>query len=90
MLRKKAQMNIRLTPHSEELLKEQLAQGQYHSAEEVIERALERLSEREQRHDAANLAEFEATLDALAEGSEKLPVLSPEGTSRASIYRDHD
>jgi putative addiction module CopG family antidote len=83
-------MNIRLNPHSEKLLKEQLAQGRFHSPEEVIERALETLSERAQRHAAMSLAEFEATLDALAEGSEKLPVLPPEATSRAEIYRDHD
>ncbi len=33
-------------------------------------------------------AEFEATMDALAEGSDKLPVLPPEATSRAGVYRD--
>lgn len=37
-----------------------------------------------------DLAEFEATLDALAEGSDKLPVLAPEATTRAGIYRDHN
>jgi len=36
------------------------------------------------------LAEFEATLDALAEGSESLPVLPPAATTRAGIYRNHD
>jgi len=36
---------IHLTPHSEELLKEQLARGPYRSPEEVIESALERLAE---------------------------------------------
>jgi hypothetical protein len=36
------------------------------------------------------LAEFEATLDALAEGSEKLPVLPMDATSCAGIYRNHD
>lgn len=38
---------IRLTPHSEELLKEQLARGPYRSPEEVIERALETLAQKE-------------------------------------------
>jgi len=33
--------NIRLTPHGEQLLEEQLARGTYRSPEEVIERALE-------------------------------------------------
>ena len=35
---------IRLTPHSQELLKEQLAHGAFRSPEEVIERALEALA----------------------------------------------
>jgi Arc/MetJ-type ribon-helix-helix transcriptional regulator len=38
---------IRLTPHSEELLQEQLARGLYRSPEEVIERALETLADKE-------------------------------------------
>lgn len=38
---------IRLTPHSEELLQEQLARGPYRSPEEVIERALETLAQKE-------------------------------------------
>jgi hypothetical protein len=37
-----------------------------------------------------NMAKFEAALDALAEGPERLPGLPPEATSRARIYRDHD
>jgi Arc/MetJ-type ribon-helix-helix transcriptional regulator len=81
-------MNIRLNPHSERLLKDQLASGQFQSPEEVIERALETLSERVQRAATMGLAEFEATLDALAEGSDKLPVLPVGATSRAGIYRD--
>ncbi len=38
---------IRLTPHSEELLQKQLARGPYRSPEEVIERALETLAQKE-------------------------------------------
>ena len=83
-------MNIRLNPHSEQLLKEALSRGEFHSAEEVVERALETLSERVQHRATMDAAEFEATLDALAEGSDKLPVLPPEATSRAGIYRDHN
>jgi Arc/MetJ-type ribon-helix-helix transcriptional regulator len=37
----------RLTPHSEELLQEQLAHGAYRTPEEVIERALESLAQKE-------------------------------------------
>lgn len=83
-------MNIRLNPHSERLLKKQLEQGHFMSAEEVIERALETLAEREQSSAHMNLAEFEATLDALAEGSENLPVLPAAATNRTGIYRNHN
>jgi Arc/MetJ-type ribon-helix-helix transcriptional regulator len=38
---------IQLTPHSEELLQQQLARGPYRSPEEVIERALETLAQKE-------------------------------------------
>jgi hypothetical protein len=38
----------------------------------------------------ATLEEFEAAMDLLAEGSDRLPVLSPEAFSRESIYADHD
>jgi Arc/MetJ-type ribon-helix-helix transcriptional regulator len=38
---------IHLTPHSEELLQEQLARGPYRTPEEVIERALETLAQKE-------------------------------------------
>lgn len=34
--------------------------------------------------------QFEADMDLLAEGSERLPVLSPDAFSRESIYADHD
>jgi hypothetical protein len=37
-------MNIHLNPHSQQLLKEQLAHGPYRTPEEVIERALENLA----------------------------------------------
>ena len=38
---------VRLTPHSEELLQEQLARSPHRSPEEVIERALETLAQKE-------------------------------------------
>jgi Arc/MetJ-type ribon-helix-helix transcriptional regulator len=41
---------IRLTPHSQELLEEQLAHGLFRSPEEVIERALETLAQKESGH----------------------------------------
>lgn len=42
-------MNVRLTPHSERLVKEQLVQGGFRSPEEVVERALELLVEKASR-----------------------------------------
>jgi hypothetical protein len=36
----------------------------------------------------ATVEEFEAAMDALAEGSDDLPVLSPEALTRESIYGD--
>ena len=39
-------MNVRLTPASEQLVKEQLAHGGFRSPEEVIQRALEVLAEK--------------------------------------------
>jgi len=39
---------------------------------------------------ALDPAAFEAALDALAEGSENLPVLPAEATSRTEIYRDRN
>ena len=51
-------MNIRLNPHSEQLLKEELSRGEFHSEEEVIERALETLSERTQRRATMDAADF--------------------------------
>jgi hypothetical protein len=83
-------MNIRLSAHSEQLLKEQLARGPYHSPEEVIDRALETLTERVRASCVADLAEFDQALDALAEGSEKLPDLPDEAFSRQNIYQNHD
>jgi Arc/MetJ-type ribon-helix-helix transcriptional regulator len=38
---------IRLTPYSEELLQQQLTRGAYRSREEIIERALETLAQKE-------------------------------------------
>jgi hypothetical protein len=34
--------------------------------------------------------QFEADMDLLADGSERLPVLPPDAFSRESIYADHD
>lgn len=37
-----------------------------------------------------SLEQFDAELDALAQGSEKLPYLPPGAVTRESFYQDHD
>ena len=39
---------------------------------------------------ALNLEQFEAELDALAQGSDKLPYLPPAALTREGFYQDHD
>ena len=87
-------MNVKLTPHSEQLLREQLSRGLYHTPEEVIERALESLGENDRvsmptgrRH---TRKEFRAWLDAFAAYSDKIPSMPGETFSREMIYQDHD
>lgn len=88
-------MNIRLTPHSEQILREQLAHGNFRSAEEVIERALQALAE--QKVAGAPLLfppdqspeQFEAFLDGLAAYSDKIPPMTGETFSREMIYQSH-
>lgn len=61
-------MNITLTPHGEHLLQRQLARGSYRSPEEVIERALETLAERDSypfRPGASRKSPAEAVADIL-------------------------
>ena len=54
--------NIRLTPHGEKLLQEQLSTGPYRSAEEVIERALESLAhQNSHRSGSASTAKMSAS-----------------------------
>lgn len=43
-------MNISLTPELEELIKQKVAGGMYHSASEVIREALRLLKERDEHH----------------------------------------
>jgi Arc/MetJ-type ribon-helix-helix transcriptional regulator len=56
-------MNIRLSAHSEQLVKEHLANGAYHSPEEVIEHALDALAKKESA--PAGDAQREAVRDML-------------------------
>jgi Arc/MetJ-type ribon-helix-helix transcriptional regulator len=59
---------VRLTPHSEELLQRHLSRGPYRSPEEVIERALETLAQKESLPapvDPAAMTAAEAVADIL-------------------------
>lgn len=47
-------MNVRLNRHSEELLREQMAQGDFRSPEEVLERALAVLAEKSLAQSSTN------------------------------------
>jgi hypothetical protein len=78
-------MNINLTPHSEELLKRHLQLGQFHSQEEVIERALETLADRINGEGTGAPArpkrtreEFHVWLDQFAAYSDRIPPLGGE------------
>jgi hypothetical protein len=42
------------------------------------------------RRPRPTLEEFEADLDAMAEGTDNIPVLPPEALTREAIYGDHD
>jgi len=88
-------MNIRLTPQSEQILREQLTNGSFRSAEEVIERALHALVDRK-AEGAPRLSssghspeEFATFLDALAAYSDEIPPMPGETFSREMIYQSH-
>ena len=93
-------MDVRLSRHGEEILREQLAKGGFRSPEEVVDRALELLAGNGSsgaEADAPSPAmvsrkpeDFAAMLDALASFSDQIPALPGETFSREMIYRDHD
>ena len=53
--------------------------------QQLLEQAAGKSSEK-----TISLEEIEARLDALARGSENLPYLSPEATTRQGLYQNHD
>jgi Arc/MetJ-type ribon-helix-helix transcriptional regulator len=59
-------MNIRLTPEQEQLINDQLQSGQFHSAEEVVAKALATLCERSNTAPATNSDQEKAVSDMLA------------------------
>jgi len=88
-------MNIPLTPQSEQILREQLNNGKFRSAEEVIERALQALVDlkaagaRPVSPPGQSAEQFEAFLDALAAYSDEIPPMPGETFSREMIYQSH-
>jgi hypothetical protein len=90
-------MQIRLTPHAEELLRSLLARHPECSPAEILEQALAGIAQ-EGEPSAARLPEpkrfsheeFQAALDRMAQFSDKIPPMPGETFSREMIYQDHD
>ncbi|HEV2222213.1 MAG TPA: hypothetical protein VGR97_01245 [Candidatus Acidoferrales bacterium] len=81
-------IRVDLSPETEaRLVAEARAQGL--PLEEVAERLLkDALIERPASRGAMSIEEFHRMLDAMAEGSERLPDLTTENFSRESFYED--
>lgn len=88
-------MNIRITPQSEQILREQLNNGNFRSPEEVIERALQALADQKAAGPSGlspfprSAEQFDAFLDALAAYSDEIPPMPGETFSREMIYQSH-
>lgn len=64
-------MNVSLTPELEEIIKQKVASGMYHSASEVIREALRLLKERDEHHQRRIdqlRADIQIGLDQIARG----------------------
>jgi hypothetical protein len=87
-------MQITLTPHAEELLRDALARHPGQSPAQILEEAL---AERVDRETGAKPAkphrtreEFDAWVRQFAAYSDKIPSMPGETFSRAMIYQDHN
>jgi hypothetical protein len=81
-------IRVELNPETEARLKAE-ARAKGLPVETVAERLLkEALTGRAGSHGQLSVEEFHRMLDAMAEGSEKLPDLPTESFSRASFYED--
>jgi hypothetical protein len=86
-------MQVTLTPHTEELLRDALARHPGQSLAQILEEAL---AERVTRETAAKSVqpkrtreEFDAWVHQFAAYSDKIPSMPGETFSRAMIYQDH-
>ena len=79
-------IHVQLPPQIEAtLLSRARAQGM--TLDAYVQSVIESVAT-EQGTPALSVEEFEAALDELAAGSERLPVLPPEASTREGIYRD--
>jgi hypothetical protein len=90
-------MQITLTPHGEELLRSLLARQPGRSAAEIVEEALAGIEDatapslgRLPEPKRLSHEEFQASLDRMAQFSDKIPAMPGQTFSREMIYQDHD
>lgn len=87
-------MEITLTPHAEELLRDALSRHPGQSPAQLLEEALAERIERETAAKAVNpkrtRAEFDAWVRQFSAYSDKIPPMKNETFSRSMIYQDHD
>ncbi len=90
-------MQVILTPHGEDLLRNALARHPDQSPTQIVEEALAERLDREPPvlttlPPAKRLSpdQWEAALDRMAQFSDRIPLLPDEAFSRESFYQDHD
>jgi hypothetical protein len=87
-------MQVSLTPHAEDLLRDALARHPGQSPAQILEEALAEHVERETVAGPAKpkrtREEFDAWVRQFAAYSDKIPSMPGETFSRAMIYQDHD
>ncbi len=82
-------ITLELTPEIEASLEAQ-ARARGLRLDAFVESLLKQQAATEHLGRAMSLEQVEAELDALAQGSDKLPYLPPEAVKRESFYQDHD
>jgi len=82
-------ITLNLPPEVEESLAAQ-ARALGLQLNSYVQSLLEQQAGMRRSEQAPNLEQFEAELDALAQGSDKLPYLPPAALTRESFYQDHD
>jgi hypothetical protein len=85
-------MQVTLTAHAEEALRQQLARSPGRDPAQIVEEALTELVRRPAVHSAKTPTSknFHAWLRELRQGVEPVPDLANETFRREAIYQDHD